>query len=558
MGGFCTFVEMKRIPHTFVIIGAVLLLCGVITWIVPAGEFDRQVVAEGDGTEVIVPGSYHRVESAPQTWQILGSIVEGFKRQAGIIVFILIIGGAFQVLASSRAIDFGIKKFLQRVHANRLVIVGSMLLFSLFGAVFGMSEETIAFVVIFVPLAISMGYDSITGVLMVYVAAHIGFSGAIFNPFTIGIAQGLSGVPLFSGFEYRIVVWVILTAMIIAFTLWWAARVKRNPALSPTYEIDSYWREKMNAADGVTGSEDAAASAKGCKAEGCGGNGSGGQTGGMAVSGKRKNVGAWCAFIISSIAAVLFAVFYPRMSVSVGGASADFTLLPFVAGAYIIVSFFALRKDYLYYILVNLIFTIIFLIVGVLGYGWYIKEIASLFLAMGILCGMSCGFSANDVCKEFLSGAKDILSAALVVGLAGGIIEILTAGKVMDTILFGLAQSMEGWGKGGTVSAMYGVQTVINLFIPSGTAKAALTMPIMAPFSDIIGLSRQATIMAYQFGDGFTNMITPTSAVLMGALGVAKIPYNIWLKWWWKYLLLFMLVGLLLLLPTVYLSLSGF
>ncbi|MBR5907227.1 MAG: AbgT family transporter [Bacteroidales bacterium] len=529
---------MKRIPHTFVIIGAVLLLCGVITWIVPAGEFDRQVVAEGGGTEVIVPGSYHRVESAPQTWQILGSIVEGFKRQAGIIVFILIIGGAFQILASSRAIDFGIKKFLERVHANRLVIVGSMLLFSLFGAVFGMSEETIAFVVIFVPLAISMGYDSITGLLMVYVAAHIGFSGAIFNPFTIGIAQGLSGVPLFSGFEYRIVVWVILTTLIIAFTLWWAARVKKNPALSPTFEIDSYWRDKMNEAADVDAVDSGSAE------EG--------------ASGKRKNIGAWCAFIISSIAAVLFAVFYPRMSVSVGGASAEFILLPFVAGAYIIVSFFALRKSYLYYILVNLAFTIIFLIVGVLGYGWYIKEIASLFLAMGILCGMSCGFRANDICKEFLSGARDILSAALVVGLAGGIIEILTSGKVMDTILFGLAQSMEGWGKGGTVSAMYGVQTVINLFIPSGTAKAALTMPIMAPFSDIIGLSRQATIMAYQFGDGFTNMITPTSAVLMGALGVAKIPYNIWLKWWWKYLLLFMLVGLLLLLPTVYLSLSGF
>lgn len=529
---------MKRIPHTFVIIGAVLLLCGVITWIVPAGEFDRQVVAEGGGTEVIVPGSYHRVESAPQTWQILGSIVEGFKRQAGIIVFILIIGGAFQILASSRAIDFGIKMFLERVHANRLVIVGSMLLFSLFGAVFGMSEETIAFVVIFVPLAISMGYDSITGLLMVYVAAHIGFSGAIFNPFTIGIAQGLSGVPLFSGFEYRIVVWVILTAMIIAFTLWWAARVKKNPRLSPTYEIDSYWRDKMNEAADVDAVDSGSAE------EG--------------ASGKRKNIGAWCAFIISSIAAVLFAVFYPRMRVSVGGASAEFILLPFVAGAYIIVSFFALRKNYLYYILVNLAFTIIFLIVGVLGYGWYIKEIASLFLAMGILCGMSCGFRANDICKEFLSGAKDILSAALVVGLAGGIIEILTAGKVMDTILFSLAQSMEGWGKGGTVSAMYGVQTVINLFIPSGTAKAALTMPIMAPFSDIIGLSRQATIMAYQFGDGFTNMITPTSAVLMGALGVAKIPYNIWLKWWWKYLLLFMLVGLLLLLPTVYFTLSGF
>lgn len=530
---------MKKIPHTFVIIGAVLLLCGVMTWIVPAGTFDREVVTEGDnaGTEVIIPNSYHRVESSPQTWHILASIVEGFKRQAGIIAFILIIGGAFQILASTRAIDFGIKKFLERVHANRLVIIGSMLLFSLFGAVFGMSEETIAFVVIFVPLAISMGYDSITGLLMVYVAAHIGFSGAIFNPFTIGIAQGLSGVPLFSGFEYRIVVWVILTTLIILFTLWWASRVKKNPALSPTYEIDSYWRCKMQ--DTPSGNNVS-------------------QNQEPSGESNRAGLGAWIAFALSSLAAVLFSIFYPKMSVTIGRATTEFTCLPYVAGLYIILSLLTLLKDRLYYILVNLMFTIIFLIVGVLGYGWYIKEIASLFLAMGIICGMSGGFSANTICKEFLSGAKDILSAALVVGLAGGIIEILTAGKVMDTILFALAQSMEGWGKGGTVSAMYGVQTVINLFIPSGTAKAALTMPIMAPFSDIIGLSRQATIMAYQFGDGFTNMITPTSAVLMGALGVAKVPYNIWIKWWWKYLLIFMLVGLLLLLPTVYLRLSGF
>jgi len=117
---------------------------------------------------------------------------------------------------------------------------------------------------------------------------------------------------------------------------------------------------------------------------------------------------------------------------------------------------------------------------------------------------------------------------------------------------------MHGTGKGGTVSIMYAIQTVINIFIPSGSAKAALTMPIMAPFSDVIGLSRQATVMAYQFGDGFTNMITPTSAVLMGVLGVAKIPYEIWFKWWWKILLVFMIVGLILLMPTVYMQLNGF
>jgi len=168
------------------------------------------------------------------------------------------------------------------------------------------------------------------------------------------------------------------------------------------------------------------------------------------------------------------------------------------------------------------------------------------------------GSSANAIVHEFIAGAKDILTAALIVGLAGGIIEVLTKGKIMDTILYSLSTTMEGAGKGATVSIMYFIQTCINIFIPSGSAKAALTMPIMAPFSDVIGLSRQATVMAFQFGDGFTNMITPTSAVLIGALGIARIPYEVWIKWFWKILLAFMILGLILLMPTVYMQLNGF
>ena len=238
--------KAKKIPHTFVIIGSVLLLCGILTWIIPSGEFDHQTITvNGAERDVIVNGSYHQVESNPQSWQILGAIVDGFKRQAAIIAFVLIIGGAFQILNSSRAIDFGIQSFLKKARKHWVIIVATMLIFSVFGAVFGMSEETIAFIIIFVPMAISMGYDSITGLLMVYVAAHVGLSGAVFNPFTIGIAQGLSGLPLFSGFEYRMVVWLILTMLIIAFTLWYAARVKKNPQLSPTYKIDDYWRKRQ-------------------------------------------------------------------------------------------------------------------------------------------------------------------------------------------------------------------------------------------------------------------------------------------------------------------------
>ena len=180
------------------------------------------------------------------------------------------------------------------------------------------------------------------------------------------------------------------------------------------------------------------------------------------------------------------------------------------------------------------------------------------FLALGILSGIAAGYNANRIAREFLEGAKDIFSAALVVGLAAGIIHILENGQVIDTILYSMASGLGEGSKIGSLSAMYGIQTGINLFMPSATAKAALTMPIMAPFSDLIGLSRQATVLAFQFGDGFTNMITPVSGVLIAVLGIAGIPYAKWVRWIWKFILLLIVLGFLLLIPTVLLPLNGF
>jgi uncharacterized ion transporter superfamily protein YfcC len=193
-----------------------------------------------------------------------------------------------------------------------------------------------------------------------------------------------------------------------------------------------------------------------------------------------------------------------------------------------------------------------------MGYSWYVLEIATLFLVMGLSCGFAMGYGTNRITELFIAGIKDILSAALIVGLAGGIIIVLQNGKVIDPLLHGIAGSMKDVGKFGSVSIMYGIQTLINLVMTSGSAKAALTMPIMAPFSDLIHVSRQATIMAYQLGDGFTNMITPTSAVLIGVLGVAKIPYEKWFKWVWPLILILSVLGLLLLIPTVTMDLNGF
>ncbi len=530
---------LKKIPHTYTILASIIVLCAVLSWIVPAGEYDR-VVSDVNGVKrtVIVENSFHRVEPSPQTWQVFASLLDGFEMQAGIIAFLLIIGGAFQILNDSKAIDAGILSFLRssrrlerygimrRLGVNRIIVAAVIVLFSLFGAVFGMSEETLAFVIIVVPLAISMGYDSITGLCMVYVAAHVGFSGAVLNPFTIGIAQGLSDVPLFSGFEYRLVCWVILTLFLIGCVLWYGEKVRNNPLRSPMYKADEYWRKR-----------EAQAEVR------------------IEYAAYRQS---WYIYFIILAALLLFSWHYPQTEFRVGAAAIRFCAVPVLTALFALLGWLGLRKSFHFFILVILAFTILFLVTGVMGYGWYLREISALFLAMGILSGFAAGRKTDDIIRLFLVGAKDMLSAALVVGLAGGIIQVLQDGKIIDSILHALAAWMYDAGKVTSVGIMYGIQTLINIVIPSGSAKAALTMPIMAPFSDVVGISRQATIMAYQFGDGFTNMITPTSAVLMGALGIARIPYETWVKWFGKFLLLFILLGFLLLIPTVLLHLPGF
>jgi uncharacterized ion transporter superfamily protein YfcC len=177
---------------------------------------------------------------------------------------------------------------------------------------------------------------------------------------------------------------------------------------------------------------------------------------------------------------------------------------------------------------------------------------------MGILTGAAMNYSPNTITRLFLEGVKDIQSAAVIVGLAGGIIIILNNGNIIDTLLFKLSESISGMGKMASVGMMYVVQNLINLAMPSGSAKAALTMPMMSQFSDLIGVSRQATVMAYQLGDGFTNMITPTSGVLLGVLTVAKIPYNKWFKWVLPLMIILIILGFFLLIPTVYMDLKGF
>ncbi|MBO7646998.1 MAG: YfcC family protein [Bacteroidales bacterium] len=529
-----------NIPHTFTIVFAIIVVCAALTWIIPGGEFDRQTInVDGHERNIVVDNSYHRVESQPQTWQVFTAFFQGFQRTSHIIVFILMIGGAFWIMNETNAINKGIFLFLEKtqkiqkykffraVGVDNILIIGIMLVFSLFGSVFGMSEETIAFIGIFVPLAISMGYDSITGVLMCYVAAHIGFAGAMLNPFTIGIAQGLSGLPTFSGIGYRFLCWLLLTVIGILFTLWYAHHVKKNPKSSLMYELDQYWRDKASSEE--TSQELTPSTAR-----------------------------AWIVFAILSAVLLFCSIRMPQTTITLGTTAHSVVLWPIVTGIFILLSVFALRKSVHHFILTLLLLTITCLVVGVLGYGWYVMEIAGLFFAMGICVGIAYGFQFDKMIRLFLEGCKDIMVAALIVGLAGGIIVILEDGKVIDTILYAISQGMGNAGRIGTTASMYVVQNLLNLIIPSGSAKAALTIPMMAEWSDLMGVSRQLTVLAFQFGDGFTNMITPTSGVLIAVLGVARIPYAQWFKFIWKFLLALIVIGFLLLLPPLFFPFAGF
>lgn len=538
---------LKKVPHTYVIVFGIIIIAAILTWFIPAGKYVK-VESEVEGvkqTEMVfyyyqnLPEDYKsKIEPHAQTWHVFSALFKGFVKQSNIIVFILMIGGAFWIMNQSKAIDIGILAFLRftrklegnklmkRLGVDNIIIILVMLMFSLFGAIFGMSEETIAFAIILVPLAISMGYDSILGVCMVYVAAHIGFAGAVLNPFTIGIAQGLADIPLFSGIEYRIFCWVVLNVVAIAFVIYYAHKIKRKPQLSPVYEEDDYWRKREQLdVENVT---------------------------------YYTPTMAWIVYGAILSALSIFSVLYPQTTLTIGNSSYTFIIIPIVTALFGLLGFFSLRKSVHFFILLLLAYTILFLIIGVMGYGWYVMEIATLFMAMGIASGLAINKSADDIAKLFLEGVKDILSAAVIVGLAGGIIVILDDGGVIDSILYGLSKAMGNFGNVASVGVMYFIQTLINIVIPSGSAKAAITMPIMAPFSDLIGISRQATVMAFQFGDGFTNMITPTSGVLIAVLGVARIPYHKWVKWVWPLILTVIILGFLLLIPTVTMTLNGF
>ena len=449
----------RKAPDVFVIAFTLILLAAAATWLLPGGAYERRQEQVGDTVrEVVVPGSYKVEPSKPQLEEIFLAPVRGFLRMAPIIALIFIVGGAFNILNDTGAIAAGIYQ-LVRLLAGRayLIIPIVMTVFSFFGGAYGMCEEAIPFALIFVPMAIALGYDSLVGISLSFVAAGVGFAAGFLNPFTVQISQGIAGVPLGSGIKYRLIVWALATVVAIAWTMVYAARVKADPTRSPMYDLDRERRAELEKAEAAQ------------------------------------------------------VVFTWRHGVAL-----------VVLGA-----------------------TVVGLIVGSTVFKWYMVEFAGLFFAMGLLAGIAAGLGPNQIAKSFIAGAKDIASAALIVGFAGGIVVILEDGHILDTILFGMASVTSHFGGVLAAQAMYVLQLILNFFIPSGSTKAVLTMPLLAPLADLSGITRQTLVLAYQLGAGFTSMIIPTSGVTVGTLALAKIPYERWVKWHWPLQLVFFVFSLL-------------
>jgi len=461
--------EIKKIklPHTLVLIFIMVALTMAATWIVPGGEYQK---IEKDGRMIPVAGSFHFTERHPQGLPALFiAPVKGFVEAGLIIIFCFISGGIFAIIQKTGAITVFLHnlslKFTKSKSMRVLLIPVTMILFSLGGAIWGMCEETMPFILVFVPLSLSVGYDTIVGVSMPFVGAAAGFAGAFFNPFTVGIAQGIAGLPLYSGLGYRMIVWAIGTAIAILFVTRYASRILKNPKLSPTFEEDQVIRKSLS----------------------------------LNHSGIDKTV-----TVTRQHKRVLF-VFLAAM---------------------------------------------LLLVFGILKYKWYMYEIAGLFLALGIFSGIFGKLKTEEIARCFIDGAKDMMNAALIIGCARGMLVVATDGKILDTLLYSMAGLISHFPSILSAQLMFVSQCVINFFVHSGTGQAALTMPIMSPLGDLVGITRQTTVFAFQLSE-YINPVLPTSGVTMGVLGLAHLRWEKWAKWFLPLLVLWVLLGFLSLIPPV-------
>jgi len=455
--------QLKAInPMLFLVV--IILIVAVASYIVPAGSYDRVYDAALD-RNIIDPNSYHSVDRNPTTiFGLLMSVTLGMQNAAYIIFFLLIIGGMFAILNGTGAINAGMANVVRAMKGKELLMIPvCMIVFGCGSAFCANFEEFLAFVPLVLAVCLSMGFDSLTAVGIIFCAAASGYGGAITNAFTTGVAQGISGLPMFSGMELRVPLFIVLLAVSICYVMWHAHRVKKNPELSSTYEIDRITAQSAELdVDNVA-----------------------------PLTGREKLV-----------------------------------LVVFVLG-------------------------IAFTVWGIVAQGYYIDELSGIFLAIGIIGGVIGGLKPSEICDHFEKGCGNMLFPCIMIGLANSVIVLLQDACIMDPIIHGLSSLLNGLTPTLAACGMFVVQDLFNVLVPSGSGQAAITMPIMAPLADMLGLTRQTAVLAFQMGDAFTNVMAPTGGEILAALAMCgSVSFKKWMKYllplflmWWVVAFIFLTIA---------------
>lgn len=434
---------------------ALVLIVSLLTYIIPAGEYDR-VIDEESGRTLVVPGTYHTIESNPATpITFFMSFDAGLNSASSIISFLLLIGGALGVISSTGAIESALGLMVKKFGSDRsrgVIIAGIMFFFMFCSSSFGMGQEMMAFAPFVTVLMVRLGFDTVTAIGSMLLGYAIGYGCGFLNPFNLAVAQEICGLPYPSGMAFRIVLSLILYAVALAYMLRYANRVHKNPAASLSPVVPEELKGDASNDVPVTAG----------------------------------HIRVWIVFIVG----------------------------------------------------------LVFLIWGAVVKGFYLSEISTIFLCIGLLAGLVNGYGLNKIFSAFSKGAKDMAIPCLIIGFAMAITYILNSAGILDSIVYYLSLMLQDLPTVISAGAMVLVHTVLNFFINSGSTKAATTMPIMSPLAQILGINQQVAVLAFQLGDGLSNILWVTSGTLMIGLGITKINYLQWFKFVSKIFLIMLAIGI--------------
>ena len=455
-----------NMPHTMIILMGLILIIGVLTYIIPAGSYTR-VFDEATGRQLVDPTTFTEVDRTPMTViQYFDSAVDGFVDAGYVIALTFAVGGGFYVLEKAGVISAAISSLARKMQGHGIWIIPILMIaFALCDCFVGMCELTMVYVPIILPLMLAMGYDSMTAAATALIGSQVGFTLALANPFTTIIGQKIAGLPLMSGWGYRLIMMVVFLALAIFYVCRYANKVQKNPQSSTMYQIDLETKKTLGESKLETAT----------------------------LNGRQKAAGI--------IAIIIFIV----------------------------------------------------MVFGVIKWGWDMPQIGGCFVAIGIIGGIVAGMKGNDICAAFIEGSTRVLEGALIIGVSRGIAVVMANAQITDTIVHAMATVLQNVPGVFSAVGMVVAQTIIEFFISSGSGQAVATMPIMAPLADLIGITRQTAVMACQFGDGLTNILYPVSGYFIATIGLAKVPYEKWVKFFmpllcmeWVLTIVFMVIAQLI------------